>query len=57
MKKCTGCRYWSEIFAQGNADNTAVEAMCLNEKSEHYGKYKVFRCDEYDPGLPIDLPT
>ena len=57
MKKCEGCKYWSELMAQGNIDNTAVEAMCLCLGTARYGKYTILRqnCDFYEEGEPIDL--
>ena len=57
MKKCEGCRYWSELMARSNATCTGVEAMCLNSHSFKYGEYTIYRedCDLYSPGCPVDM--
>jgi hypothetical protein len=58
MKKCEGCKFWSEMLAKVNSDNTAVEAMCLCESSHRYQRYTVLRqgCEFYAEGYPIDMP-
>jgi len=57
MKKCKGCRYWSELLAQ-SLNLGPVEAMCLCEESPKYQQYTVLMddCDKYQEGYPVDAP-
>lgn len=38
-KNCHGCRYWSEMLARGNDDNSELVAYCLNRESPNSGKW------------------
>lgn len=37
-RNCKGCRYWSEMLAQGHGGGP-VEAVCLSPTSLERGKY------------------
>ena len=56
MKRCDGCKYWSERLAH-SLGGAPVEAMCLCEKGPNYSRYVRLGCNHYAPGLPIDDPS
>ena len=49
-RTCKGCRYWSEMIAQGNS--AGVQAMCLSPASALHGKYthQLATCDAWASG-------
>lgn len=59
-KNCGGCRFWSEMIAGSNSDNSAVEAMCLAPEGPYADKYTTERmtCPSWKHGEygAIDSP-
>lgn len=58
MSRCgQGCKYWSEMVAQGLAGRP-IEAMCLAPEGPFRGEFTSARgmCVSYSQGTPVDSP-
>jgi hypothetical protein len=42
-RDCRGCRFWSEMIAQGGGDRIGVEALCLSDDGPKAGEYTTAR--------------
>lgn len=53
---CDGCKFWSEMVAEGTVGGP-LKALCLNYKGPHHSEMVHRGCSKYEQGPSIDNPS